>query len=66
MAIGENSGRLEEMLHDAATLHQQRLEERLQRAGALLEPALIVLLGVITAGVVGALYLPIFRMGTTL
>ncbi|MCG5533496.1 type II secretion system F family protein [Halorhodospira sp. 9621] len=66
VAIGENSGRLEEMLHDAATLHQQRLEERLQRAGALLEPALIVLLGVITAGVVGALYLPIFRMGTTL
>ncbi|ABM62785.1 type II secretion system F family protein [Halorhodospira halophila] len=66
VAIGERSGRLEELLHEAATLHQQRLEARLQRAGALLEPALILLLGAITAGVVAALYLPVFRMGATL
>ncbi len=66
VSIGEHSGRLEAMLQEAAALYQQRLEARLQRAGALLEPTLIGLLGLITAGVVAALYLPVFRMGTTL
>ncbi len=66
VAIGEASGRLEEMLTEAGATYQERLEARLQRLSALLEPALIVLMGLITAGVVAALYLPIFQMGGTL
>jgi len=66
IAVGESAGRLEEMLAEAADLYRQRLEARLERLGTFLEPALIVALGLLTAGVVGALYLPVFQMGGTL
>lgn len=66
IAVGESAGRLEEMLAEAASLYRQRLETRLERLSAFLEPALIVVLGILTAGVVGALYLPVFEMGGTL
>ncbi|MFP4648714.1 MAG: type II secretion system F family protein [Halorhodospira sp.] len=59
IAVGEATGRLEEMLSEAAELYQGRLEARLQRLAGLLEPSLILLLGAITAGVVAALYLPV-------
>ncbi|MFP4183330.1 MAG: type II secretion system F family protein [Halorhodospira sp.] len=66
IAVGEATGRLEEMLSEASELYQGRLEARLQRLAGLLEPSLILLLGAITAGVVAALYLPVFEMGGTL
>lgn len=62
-AVGEHSGRLEEMLHEAAATHRARLEERLHRITAWLEPALILAMGLLTAVVVTALYLPVFQMG---
>lgn len=66
VAIGEESGRLAEMLSLCADTHQQALEQRLQQGAAIIEPALIVFMGILTAGIVAALYLPIFQLGATI
>ncbi|BAU58437.1 type II secretion system F family protein [Halorhodospira halochloris] len=66
IAIGEESGRLGEMLGICANEHQQSLEQRIQRGAAVIEPALIVFMGIVTAGIVAALYLPIFQLGATI
>lgn len=66
IAIGEESGRLGEMLSICADEYQQRLEQRIQRGTAVIEPALIIFMGLITAGIVAALYLPIFQLGATI
>ncbi len=61
--VGEASGRLDEALAEAAEGYKQALEDRLKRLATVLEPLLIVLMGVITALVVAALYLPVFQIG---
>ncbi len=63
-AIGEECGRLDEMLRQAADYHRHRLEQRLERLAAWVEPALITVAGLVTAAIVAALYLPIFQLGT--
>ncbi|WP_200192514.1 type II secretion system F family protein [Halorhodospira abdelmalekii] len=66
IAVGEEAGRLDEMLAHAARYHHERLTERLDRLSALIEPTLIVLVGGLTALIVVALYLPVFQLGATL
>lgn len=61
--VGEQTGRLAEMLHrqgDALTL---ALEYRIKRLGSLLEPALILLVGLLVAVILISMYLPMFRLG---
>lgn len=65
VAIGEESGRLAEMLDHAAHDHKTQLERRIQSFTALIEPTLIILMGLVTAAIIAALYLPIFKLGTT-
>lgn len=62
-AIGEESGALEGMLAKVAEFHEREVDERVSRLSSLLEPAIILLLGVVIGGLVVALYLPIFQMG---
>ena len=62
-AIGEESGTLEELLQRAADFEETQLDERIAYWSGLLEPATVVLLGLLIGAVVLALYLPIFQMG---
>jgi type IV pilus assembly protein PilC len=60
--VGEASGRLEAMLADAAAFYEEVLDRRLSRAMALIEPLLMLLMGVFIGGIIVVMYLPIFHM----
>lgn len=57
---GEAAGSLPEMLDAVATLHEQELEDRLGRLLALIEPAMMLLVGVVLGAVIITVYLPVF------
>jgi type IV pilus assembly protein PilC len=62
-AIGEESGTLDHLLEKVADFQEADLDEQLGHLSGLLEPATIVLLGLIVGALVLALYLPVFQMG---
>jgi type IV pilus assembly protein PilC len=63
VAIGEESGALDEMLGKAADWYEQQVDDAVEALTSLLEPIIMVVLGVIIGGLVIAMYLPIFKMG---
>ena len=62
-AIGEESGTLDEMLDKAAHHFETSVTRAVAQLSVLVEPFLMVLLGLLVGGMVMALYLPIFQMG---
>ncbi len=60
--VGEAAGRLDAMLADVAEFYEQVLDRRLSRAMALIEPLLMLLMGVFIGGIIVVMYLPIFHM----
>ena len=64
--VGEESGRLDEMLERVADLFEMEVRSAIEGAMKALEPALIVLLGVILGGIIVTMYTPIFDLMTSL
>ena len=64
--VGESSGDLPQMLEDVAEFYDQEVENRLAVLTTLIEPVLMLSMGLIIAAIVVALYLPIFEMGARL
>ena len=62
-AIGEESGALDHMLDKTAQHYEREVESTVARMATLLEPFIMVVLGVLIGGMVMALYLPIFQLG---
>jgi type IV pilus assembly protein PilC len=62
-SIGEESGSLDAMLSKAADIYEAEVDELVKNLSALLEPMIIVFLGVLIGGLVVAMYLPIFNLG---
>lgn len=62
-AIGEESGALEQMLDKVAQHYERDVETTVARMATLLEPFIMVILGLLIGGMVMALYLPIFQLG---
>ena len=62
-AIGEESGALDHMLEKTAEHYEREVESTVSRLSTLLEPFIMVVLGVLIGGLVMALYLPIFQLG---
>jgi type IV pilus assembly protein PilC len=63
VAIGEESGALDEMLGKVADWYEQQVDDAVEALTSLLEPIIMAVLGVIIGGLVIAMYLPIFKMG---
>jgi type IV pilus assembly protein PilC len=63
VSIGEESGSLEKMLSKVADFFEAEVDDAVAAMSSLIEPILIVFLGVIIGGIVIAMYLPIFKMG---
>jgi len=61
-AVGERTGRIADMFQRTATYYESELDHTIQRLSVILEPTLIILVGIIIAIIVVALYLPIFSM----
>ena len=62
-AIGEESGALDSMLAKAAEIYEREVDEAVDGLSSLLEPMIMVILGVVIGGLVIAMYLPIFKLG---
>ncbi len=62
-AIGEESGSLDHMLSKAAEFYEDEVDEAVKALSSLMEPFIIVFLGVIIGGIVVAMYMPIFKLG---
>ncbi len=60
--VGEASGGLDTMLAEVAQFYEDILDARLARSMALIEPLLMLLMGLIIGGIIIVMYLPIFRM----
>jgi general secretion pathway protein F len=66
IAIGEKTGEVEEMLDNVARAYENQVESKVRRLTTLLEPAMIVVLGVIVACIVFAVLLPMLNMNEAL
>lgn len=64
ISVGENTGALDHMLGKIADFYDDEVDAAVSALTSLLEPLMIVFLGVIVGGLVVAMYLPIFRMVT--
>src|SRR5262249_19909162 len=62
-ATGEEAGRLDGMLRRTADFYEQRVTAKVEGLSSLVEPVAIVLLGLVIALMLVALYLPIFNLG---
>lgn len=65
-AIGEESGALDSMLFKVAEFYEEEVNNAVDTLSTLLEPLIMVFLGVVVGGMVIALYLPIFKLGETI
>jgi len=65
VAIGEESGELDTMLGKVADFYEQEVDDAVAGLSSLLEPIIMVFLGVIIGGLVVAMYLPIFKLAAT-
>ncbi|QKT03031.1 type II secretion system F family protein [Ectothiorhodospiraceae bacterium 2226] len=64
VAIGEEAGSLDAMLGKVADYYEQEVDDAVDGLSSLLEPIIMAVLGVLVGGLVIAMYLPIFQMGS--
>jgi type IV pilus assembly protein PilC len=62
--IGENTGALDAMLKKVGEFYEEEVDNAVANLTALMEPIIMVVLGVILGGLVISMYLPIFQMGS--
>jgi len=63
-AIGEESGALDTMLEKVATYYEDEVDNAVDGLTSLLEPIIMAFLGVVVGGLIIAMYLPIFQLGS--
>ena len=66
VAIGEESGAIDAMLGKVADWYEQEVDDAVDALTSLLEPLIMAVLGVLIGGLVIAMYLPIFKMGSVM
>ncbi|MET3458744.1 MULTISPECIES: type II secretion system F family protein [Pseudomonas] len=65
-AIGEESGALDDMLDKVASFYEAEVDNLVDNLTSLMEPFIMVILGVVVGGLVVAMYLPIFQLGSAI
>jgi len=63
VAIGEEAGSIDSMLSKVADIYEQEVDDAVDALSSLMEPIIMVVLGVLIGGMVIAMYLPIFKLG---
>jgi type IV pilus assembly protein PilC len=64
VSIGEESGALDEMLEKVASFYEEAVDNAVDSLSALMEPMIMSVLGVLVGGLMVAMYLPIFMLGS--
>jgi type IV pilus assembly protein PilC len=62
MAVGEDTGALDEMLHKISEFYDQEVEATTEALTSLIEPLMIAAMGVVIGSMIIALYMPIFKI----
>jgi type IV pilus assembly protein PilC len=66
IAVGEESGSLDDMSAKVADFYEEDVDNAVDNLSSLLEPMIMAILGVLVGGLVIAMYLPIFKMGSVI
>jgi len=66
VSIGEESGSLDEMLDKVASHYEEAVDNAVDNLSALMEPLIMSILGVLVGGLMIAMYLPIFMLGSVI
>ena len=66
VAIGEESGALDDMCAKVAEFYEDEVDNMVDSLSSLLEPLIMSILGVLVGGLIVAMYLPIFKMGSVI
>jgi len=66
IAVGESTGALDSMLTKIADFYDEEVDQAVENMTALIEPFMLVFLGVVIGGLVVSMYLPIFQMASAL
>jgi len=61
--VGESTGALPQMLNSVAEFFEEDVQTNLTAAMSLIEPVILIFMGVVVTGILIALYLPIFNLG---
>ena len=64
--VGESTGALQDMLNTVADFYDEEIATNMERFMALVEPMLLVIMGVVIAGLLLALYMPLFQLSSVL
>lgn len=63
VAIGEESGKIDDMLDNVADFYEEEVDNLVDNLSSLMEPFIMVVLGTLVGGLIVAMYLPIFKLG---
>jgi type IV pilus assembly protein PilC len=64
--VGESTGALQDMLNSLADFFDEEIETNMERFITLVEPMLLVIMGIVIAGLLLALYMPLFQLSSVL
>jgi type IV pilus assembly protein PilC len=64
LRVGEKTGNIEHMLESVSDYYNEEVEETVKRVMSLLEPIMIVFLGIVIGFIIVAMYMPMFNMGS--
>ena len=62
--VGESTGALQEMLNSVADFYDEEIEMNLGRFVTVIEPALLIIMGIVIAGLLLALYMPLIQLSS--
>ncbi len=65
IGVGETTGALSEMLNEVADYYEMQVEQRLDKLTTLVEPVMMLVMGLLIGGIVVAMYFPIFQLAGT-
>ncbi|MBJ6726328.1 type II secretion system F family protein [Geomesophilobacter sediminis] len=66
LSVGESTGSLEEMLGDISDYFEEEIDRNLQVLTTAIEPAIMILMGIVIGGIIITMYLPIFKIANTM
>ena len=66
VAIGEESGAIDSMMNKAANIYEREVDDAINGLTSLIEPLMMLVLGILVGGLVIAMYLPIFDLGNVI
>jgi type IV pilus assembly protein PilC len=64
--VGEQTGALQEMLNSLSDFYDEEIETSLDRFVTLIEPILLIIMGIVIAGLLLALYMPLFNLSSVI